>query len=81
MDVEATEASCAQLVVAAPGALATMAPGALSTVPGALAAQAEGTDCLPQPAMEASIDAVALARALLPTVSLTSTWAHYTGGW
>ena len=82
MDLEATEALAARgaLAAASPGALASVSPGALAAAPaglpdqaGALAAapdgqasQAGATDGL-QPAVEASIDALALARSLLPT--------------
>jgi hypothetical protein len=74
MDIKATEASCA-LAKVAPAALAAVtpdglaaAPGALATAPGGLAAQARAAGGLPQPAVEAPFDVVALARALLPTV-------------
>jgi len=74
------EAAPGALAVASPGALASASPGALAAAPaglpdqaGALAAapdgqasQAGATDGL-QPAVEASIDALALARSLLPT--------------
>ena len=76
MDLEATEALAARgalaeaapgaLAVASPGALASTSPGALGAAPDGQASQAGATDGL-QPAVEASIDALALARSLLPT--------------
>jgi hypothetical protein len=64
MDIKATEASCA-LAKVAPAALAAVTPDGLAAAPGALATAPGG---LPQPAVEAPFDVVALARALLPTV-------------
>jgi len=76
MDLEATEALAARgalaeaapgaLAVASPGALASTSLGALGAAPDGQASQAGATDGL-QPAVEASIDALALARSLLPT--------------
>jgi len=74
------EAAPGALAVASPSALASASPDALAVTPAGLpdqagalaaapdgqAAQARATDGL-QPAVEASIDALALARSLLPT--------------
>ena len=74
------EAAPGALAAASPGALASASPGALAAAPAGLpdqagalgaapdgqAAQAGATDGL-QLAVEASIDALALARSLLPT--------------
>jgi hypothetical protein len=74
------EAAPSALAGASPGALASASPGALAAAPAGLpnqagalgaapdgqAAQAGAADGL-QPAVEASIDALALARSLLPT--------------
>ena len=68
MDLEATEAlpTHGALAAASPGALASVSPGALAAAPDGQASQAGATNDL-QPAVEASIDALALARSLLPT--------------
>jgi len=54
--------------LAAPAGGLAMATGCIATSGGGLDAQARVVDGLPQPAEEATVDVVALARSLLPTV-------------